>query len=85
MENLRRRAALNDTARIHNDHIIRHLGNYPEIMRDQHNGTIDLLLDITEKIQDLRLNGYIKGVRIKCRNLEEVERLNAARPEGTDE
>ena len=26
-----------------------------------------------------------EGVRIKCRNLEEVERLNAARPEGTDE
>ena len=56
MENFRDGALLYNSARIHDDDVIRHFGNYPEIVRNQQNGTVDPALQIVEQIENLRLN-----------------------------
>lgn len=48
MENFRDGALLYNSARIHDDDVIRHFGNYPEIVRNQQNGTVDPALQIVE-------------------------------------
>lgn len=63
MENFRDGALLYNSARIHDDDVIRHFGNYPEIVRNQQNGTVDPALQIVEQIENLRLNRHVERGR----------------------
>ena len=54
-EDLLRRALLDDAAGVHDDHIVRHFGDDAEVVRDEHDRGIDLILQIAQKVEDLRL------------------------------
>lgn len=49
-----------DFTEIHDGDTIRNVFHNSEIMRDEEIGEMQLMLDITQKIYDLRLNRYVK-------------------------
>ena len=59
-EDLLRRALLNDAASVHDDHIVRHFGDDAEVVRDEHDRGIDLILQIAQKVEDLRLDRHVE-------------------------
>ena len=59
-EDLLRRALLHDTSRIHDHHVVRHLGDNAQIVGDEHDGGIDFVLQVPQQVQDLRLNGHVQ-------------------------
>ena len=60
-EYLVHRALLHDTPGVHDHHIVRHLGDNAQVVGDEHNGGIDLILQVTQQVQYLRLDGHIQG------------------------
>ena len=68
MENICRRPLFYYAACIHNYHIIRHFCHHSQVMGDQHNRSIDLILQIPKQVQDLGLDGNIQRSRRLIRN-----------------
>ena len=60
VEDLARGAALADSAAVHDDDIVAHVGNNAEIVRDKNDCHAELFLQILHQFEDLRLNGHIK-------------------------
>ena len=50
-------------AGIHDDDALRHLGDDAEIVGDQHDRGVDLLLQLAQQIEDLRLDGHVERGR----------------------
>ena len=61
VEDLPHRALLDDPSCIHDHHVVGHLGHHAQIVGDEQDGAVDLGLQITEEIQDLRLNGHVQS------------------------
>mgnify|MGYP000178790586 CR=1 FL=1 len=59
-EDLLRRALLDDAASVHDDHIVCHFGDDAEVVRDEHDRGIDLILQIAQKVEDLRLDRHVE-------------------------
>ena len=54
---------LHRPARIHHQHVISHLRHHTQVMGDQHDRRPELLLQIRQQIQDLRLHRHVQGRR----------------------
>ena len=54
------RAPLDDAAGVHDDHVVTHLSDHPEVMRDQDDRRVGAPAEIAEQFQDLRLSGDIE-------------------------
>ena len=59
-KNLFRSSLLNNAAGVHDDHIIRHFGDNAEVVRDEHDGGVDAILQVAQQVENLRLNGHIQ-------------------------
>lgn len=59
-EDLFRRAELDQAARVHDGNAMRHLRNYREIVRDKKHSERELLPQLVEQIEHLRLDGDVK-------------------------
>ena len=59
-EDLFRRTLLDDAAGIHDDHVVRHLRDDAKVMRDEHDGGVDAILEVAQQVEDLRLNGHVE-------------------------
>ena len=57
------RTLLYDTSGIHYHYVIRHFCDNAQVMGDDHNGRIDPVFQISEKVKDLCLNGYVQSSR----------------------
>src|SRR5689334_8135372 len=55
MEDVMRRAALDDFAGIEDDDVIAELGDQPEIVRDEEDRTVELAAKLAQQMADLRL------------------------------
>src|SRR5699024_19579 len=54
-------ALFHHAAGVHDHHIVGHAGHHAKIVGDEHDGGVDLLLELHQKIQDLRLDGHVQG------------------------
>src|SRR3990172_8976077 len=52
---------LNNLAKVHHDHFLRHLGHHPQVMGDIHNRHPEVVLERSHEIQDLCFRGHIQG------------------------
>ncbi len=59
-EQLPDRRLLGLAAGIHDDDALRHLGDDPQIVGDQHDRRVDLLLQLAHQIEDLRLDRHVE-------------------------
>ena len=50
----------NDTAGVHDDDVVCHLSDNTQVMGNQHDRRIDLILELTEQVKNLCLNGNIQ-------------------------
>src|SRR5512139_468797 len=57
------RALLDDAAEVHDDDVVRHLGNHAEVVGDQHDRHLALLLDPAQQVEDLRLRRHVERGR----------------------
>ena len=48
-------------AKVHDDHVVGHLGNHPEVMGDQDDGHAGLLLEVGQQLKNLRLGGHVQS------------------------
>ena len=53
--------ALDDLAGIHDDDVLRDLGDDAEVVGDQHDGGAGLVAQITHELEDLRLHRDVEG------------------------
>ena len=53
-------AVFDGLPRIHDHHVIRHLGHHAEVVGDENHGALELGPERGEKVQDLSLNGHIE-------------------------
>ena len=60
VEDLLRRANLHDLSGVHHRHPIGHPCHHPQVMGDEHGSCVQLPLDVSERIQNLRLNGHVQ-------------------------
>ena len=60
-EYLVHRALLHDTPGVHDHHVVRHLSDDTQVVGDEHDGGIDLILQVAQQIQYLRLDGHVQG------------------------
>jgi len=60
VEYLVHRADLDHFASIHHHHVVAQLGNQPEVMRDQHDGRLQIALQLAQQVDDLRLHRHVK-------------------------
>ena len=63
MENFRNRTLFDNSACVHNDNVVRHFRNNAQIVRDKQNRAVNLVLQIVEQIENLRLNGNVERRR----------------------
>ena len=61
-EDLFRSAELDEAARVHDGNAMRDLRNYREIVRDKKHGERELLPQLGEQVEHLRLDGHISAV-----------------------
>ena len=54
------RSRLHDLAAIHDDHPIAHLGDDPEVVRNEQEGHAMSTLQADQQVQDLRLNRHVE-------------------------
>ena len=59
-EDLLRRAPLDDLAIVHHAHPVGHLAHDAEIVGDQQHRHVELVLELEQQIEDLRLDGDVK-------------------------
>ena len=59
MEDVVDRALLHDAAEIHHHHIVRHLRDHAEIVRDEDDRGVVLVLQLAQQRQDLRLRRHV--------------------------
>ena len=59
-ENFARRAVFDDLPGIHHGHVIGQVADNAEVVCDEQDGHAETLFEISEKFQDLRLNGHIQ-------------------------
>ena len=52
--------ALDDPAGVHHRHLVGHLGDHAEIVRDQDDRHAGLLLQVAQQVEDLRLHGDVE-------------------------
>ena len=60
-EDLLHRTLLHHTTGVHDHHVVRHLCDNAQIVGDEHDGGIDLVLQVPQQIQDLGLNGHVQS------------------------
>jgi hypothetical protein len=53
-------AALNDLAVVHDAHPVGHLAHDAEIVRDQQHRHVELVLELEQQVEDLRLDGHVE-------------------------
>ena len=63
LENIQYFSFFHNISGIHNNHVICHLCNDAQVMRDQHDGHIHFLFQLAHLIQNLCLNRYIQRSR----------------------
>ncbi len=56
-------AFLDDAAGIHDRDPVRHFGDGAHVVRDQHDGDAEFLLDVAHQVEDLRLHGDVERRR----------------------
>ena len=49
-----------DLARVHDHDVVRHLRDDAEVVGDEHDRTVDPVLQIAEQVEDLRLDGHVE-------------------------
>src|SRR5699024_10631117 len=54
-------ALLHHTAGIHDHHVVGHLGDDAQVVGDEHDGGVDLVLQMPQQVQHLGLDGHIQG------------------------
>jgi hypothetical protein len=57
------RRLLDELARVHHAHVVRDLGDHPEVVRDQDHPHLGLPLDVGEELHDLRLDRHVERRR----------------------
>ena len=55
------RAALHHPARVHHGHGVAELGHHTQVVGDEHDGGVELLLQLAHQFQNLGLDGHIQG------------------------
>ena len=53
--------ALGDYAKVHNGHIVGHLGDHAEVVGDEHDRHAQLILQPAHELQDLGLGRHVQG------------------------
>ena len=56
-------AGLDDLAGVHHLDVVAMLGHHAEVVRDDHDGGVELLLQPVEQVEDLRLDRHVEGRR----------------------
>ena len=54
-------APLHDPARVHDEQILDHVPHHAQVMGDEHQGHAEVLLQLADELQDLRLDGHVQG------------------------
>ena len=54
-------AFLHDLSGVHDYNVIRHLGNYAEVMGYEHDRGVDLVLKVPEQVKDLCLDRNVQS------------------------
>src|SRR5438270_840453 len=57
------RSRLDDLAGVHHDQALAHAGDHAEVVRDQDRRGAELTVHVTEKVEDLRLDGHVERGR----------------------
>ena len=63
VEDLRRRAGLDDAATLHDDHAVGQVGDDPHVMSDQEDAGIDAVPQVAHEVEDLRLDRHVERRR----------------------
>ena len=61
VENLLPRPLLHHPAVVHHDNVVTEMSNRCQVVRDEEHGEMQLLLQVAEHVEDLRLNGHVQG------------------------
>ncbi|GFJ80642.1 hypothetical protein Phou_048220 [Phytohabitans houttuyneae] len=56
-------AVLDGPSAVHDEHLVGHLADHAQVVGDQHDRRVELLLEIFEQVQDLRLHGHVERGR----------------------
>ena len=62
-EDLTRRPVLHRAARVHDEHRVGRLGDHTEVVGDQDDTHVELVLDLLDQLEDLRLHRHVEGGR----------------------
>ena len=57
------RAALDAAAAVHHQDVVGELGDHAEVVRDDDDRGAELLLQVADQVEDLRLDGDVEGGR----------------------
>ena len=60
VEQLALRALLDDPARVHHRDPVGHVGHHAHVVRDQHDGGAEVLPELLDQAEDLRLDGDVQ-------------------------
>ena len=61
VEDLLRRAQLHDLSGVQHRHTVGHIGHDAQVMGDEDDGVFELLLQVLDELEDLRLDGHVQG------------------------
>ena len=56
-------AVLDHASGVHHQDVVGHLGDDPQVVRDDDDGGVELTLQVLQEVQDLRLDGHVEGRR----------------------
>ena len=59
-EDLRGLAVLDRAAAVHDQGVVGHLGDDPQVVGDDDDGRVELALQVLEQVEDLRLHGHVE-------------------------
>src|SRR5438093_236678 len=52
---------LHDPARVHDEDPLAQSGDYPHVVRDEDDGRLRLLVEVTKQLEDLGLDRHVQG------------------------
>ena len=61
MKNLIHGGLFDDSSQIHHHHTISYLGDYAQVVGNEHDGHVILMLQIAHQCEDLCLRGYVQS------------------------